>query len=52
MNTILRGDGESQQQETTHASQFLLDKGMSPTLAKKVRVIFGKLAAKLKRTKT
>ena len=36
---------------TTHASQFLLDKGMSPTLAKKVRIFFGKLAAKLKRTK-
>ena len=47
----MRGDGESQQQETTNASQFLLDKGMSPTLAKKVRVIFGKLAAKLKRKK-
>ena len=52
MNNLLRGDGESQQQETTHSSQFLLDKGMSPTLAKKVRVIFGKLAAKLKRKKT
>ena len=49
MNNLLRGDGETQQQETTHSSQFLLDKGMSPTLAKKVRVIFGKLAAKLKR---
>ena len=49
MNNLLRGDGDSQQQDTTHASQFLLDKGVSPTLAKKVRAFFGKLAAKIKR---
>ena len=49
MNNLLRGDGNSQEQETTHASQFLLDKGMSATLTKRVRVLFGKIAAKLKR---
>ncbi len=49
MSDLWRGDGDSQQQETTHASQFLLDNGMSPTLTKKVRAFFGKLAAKVKR---
>jgi hypothetical protein len=50
MSNLLRGDGNSQEQETTHASQFLLlDKGLSPALTKRVRVLFGKIAAKLKR---
>jgi len=49
MSNLLRGDGNSQEQETTHASQFLLDKGLSATLTKRVRVLFGKIAAKLKR---
>ena len=49
MSNLLRGDGNSQEQETTHASQFLLDNGMSANLTKKVRVLFGKIAAKLKR---
>jgi hypothetical protein len=49
MSILFRGDDNSQQQETTHASQFLLNKGLSPALIKRVRVLFGKIAAKLKR---
>ncbi len=49
MSDLLRGDGNSQEQETTHASKFLLDKGMSPALTKRMRILFGKMAAKLKR---
>ena len=51
MNNLLRGDSSGAQQETTHASIFLANKGMSATLVKKLRSEFGRIAARRKRTR-
>ena len=48
---LLRGDGSSQEQEATHASQFLLDKEVNFPITKWLRISNGMIAAKLKRRK-
>ena len=51
MNNLLRGDGSGQSQETTHASLYLAEKGLAAALVKKLRITFGVMAARRKRTR-
>jgi hypothetical protein len=50
LNNLLRGEPDSGPgQETTHASLYLAEKGLAAALVKKLRSIFGVLAARRKR---
>ena len=53
LSNLLRPDSSSTQEgQTTHAGLYLIqDKGMTPSVAKKVRSLFGRCAAELKRRK-
>ena len=51
MNNVLRGDGSGTQQETTQASIFLANKGMSAAHVKELRKLFGTIAARRKRAR-
>ena len=52
LSNLLRPDSSTQEGQTTHAGLYLIqDKGMTPSAAKKVRSLFGRCAAELKRRK-
>jgi len=54
LSNLLRDGGagclaQPEQQQTTHAGQFLIDQGVAASVVRKVRSLFGKFAAELKR---